>query len=136
MYGSSPILAKSVCKQGLSGFQERTLHHRHGIVVKYCRHVFGGKLVRGVAYQETSLSHCTVADDHASEEPSALAFSHTAAKTSFSSLCFSYLKWRSPRSLITAAISERPTSAVRYYVWNLRFHTSRSHKIESGERLT
>lgn len=44
------------------------IHNRDGIVVKYCRDIFGGELVRRVADEKTGLSDGTVANDHASRE--------------------------------------------------------------------
>lgn len=43
------------------------LHHRHGIVVEDCWHVFGGELVGGVANQKASLANGTVSDHHTPE---------------------------------------------------------------------
>jgi hypothetical protein len=43
-------------------------HDSHGVVVEDCGNVFRGKLVRGVADEETCLADRTVADDDAPVE--------------------------------------------------------------------
>ena len=43
-------------------------HDSHGVVVENCGNVFRGKLVRGVADEETCLADRTVADDDAPGE--------------------------------------------------------------------
>jgi hypothetical protein len=47
---------------------EGSSHDSHGIVIEDCGNVFRGKLVRGVADEETCLADRTVADDDAPVE--------------------------------------------------------------------
>jgi hypothetical protein len=41
-------------------------HYRDGVVVEYCRDIFGGELVGRIADEKAGLSDGTVTDDNAS----------------------------------------------------------------------
>ena len=55
--------------------EEGTIHHRNGIVVKDCRHIFRREFVRRVGDQETGLSNSTIPHNHTPDSMSAYQFS-------------------------------------------------------------